>query len=354
MKKIACIATAILLQVVCLETVAERSLPAAAQAARQPPAAGRPAGGLRFEKMSDHVHFLQPKDDGANITAVSGQEGFLLINPPAEPELQPVMDAVRRIGARPVRWVLNTDYMLERNGGGTTLLAQGAALLASKELRQLAAPAPPKDVKEPTADLPGKSAAGEEPRTDPGPRIAFTRLMRLFPDNLEIRIVAIQHKARTAGDIVVFIPAEKVLITGDMFESGSFPEIDSDGGGTALGWIDGLKQAIDTVPLLKSAMPQPKPDPNKPPPEEKTLEEQVTVIPGRGPRSNLQEMKDLAESALKLRSELSKAVGAGRSRESALNASSLTTARSLANFDSFANRLFDELSAQKVKQTEMK
>ena len=349
MKKIACIALVILLLIVCFEIAAGPSGPASAQASRQAASINKAAGARRFEKMSDHVYFLESKGDSANVTAVSAQEGFLLINPPAEPELQPVLEAVRRIGARPVRWVLDTDYLLERNGGGTTLLGQGAALLASKELRQLASPTPAKDAKETPADQPGKSPAAEESRADPGPRIFFTRQMRLFPDNLEIRIIAIQHKARTAGDIVVFVPAEKVLITGDLFESGSFPEVDSDAGGTALGWIDGLKQAIDTVPLLKSAVPPPKPDPRKPPPEEKTLEEQVTVIPGRGPRSNLQEMKDLMESALKLRSEMSKAVGAGRSRESLLNASALGAARSLANFESFANRLFDELSAQKAK-----
>jgi hypothetical protein len=126
--------------------------------------------------------------------------------------------------------------------------------------------------------------------------------------------------------------------------------IDQTGGeGSALGWIDGLKQAIDTVPLLKSAMPPPKPDPGKPPPEEKTLEELVTVIPGRGQRSNLQGMKDLLEAALKLRSELARAIGAGRSCESILSSSALGPVRSLGNFESFAAQLFDDLAAQRAK-----
>ncbi len=311
--------------------------------------AGGPAAALRFEKASDHVYFLQPKDERANVVAVLSAEGFLLINPPSEQDIQPVLEALKRISARPVRWVVNTDYLQDRAGGGNTLLGQGAALLASKELRQLAAAARANSVEETPAGQQGKSAVGEESRGDAGPRITFTRQMHLFPDSLEIRIIAVPHKARTAGDILVFIPAEKVLITGELFVKGSFPQIEPvAGGGSALGWIDGLKQAIDTVPLLKSAMPTPKPDPNKPPPEEKTLEEQVTVIPGHGPRSNLQEMKDLLEAAAKLRAEVSKAVGAGRGRESTLNSSALGAARSLGNFESFSALLFDELAARKA------
>ncbi len=303
---------------------------------------------LRFEKVSDHVYFLQAKEEGTNSAAILSSEGFLMVNPPAEPPLQSVLEALRKIAPRPVRWVVSTDYLQERNGGGTALLGRGAALLASKELRDLLSGAPAQDAKELPADQVAKSGT-EDARPDTGPRITFTRQMHLFPDNLEIRIIAVQHRARTSGDVLVFVPAEKVLITGDFFISGTFPQVDNTGGGSALGWIDGLKQAIDAVPLLKSAMPQPKPDPSKPPPEEKTLEEQITVIPGQGPRSNLQEMKDLQEAALKLRSELSKAIGAGRSRESILTSSALGPARSLGNFESFSAALYDELSAQKAK-----
>lgn len=314
-----------------------------------PPGKARTApAALKFEKVSDHVFFLQAKDEGTNSAAVLSSEGFLLVNPPAEPDLQPFLEALRKIAPRPVRWVVSTDYMQERNGGGTALLGRGAALLASKELRDLSSASPPQDAKVPAADQPARSAA-EDSRPDAGPRITFTRQMRLFPDNLEIRIIAVQHRARTSGDVLVFVPAEKILITGEFFASGAFPQVDGSAGGSALGWIDGLKQAIDTVPLLKSAMPQPKPDPSKPPPEEKTLEEQVIVLPGQGPRANLQEMKDLQEAALRLRSEMSKAIGAGRSRESTLNFTSLGPARSLGNFESFAAALFDDLVAQKAK-----
>jgi hypothetical protein len=61
-----------------------------------------------------------------------------------------------------------------------------AALLAGSDLRRLASAAP---------EQAGKSAGVEEARAEAGPRISFALQMRLFPDNLEIRIIAVQHRA---------------------------------------------------------------------------------------------------------------------------------------------------------------
>lgn len=316
--------------------------------AAQSGAGSRGPAAPRFEKVSDHACFLDSKGEAPNVTAIVSREGTLLINPPSEPALQAAMDALKKLNPGPVRWVVNTDYLLERSGGSGLLAAKGAALLSSYEFRQLASRFAPAETG-PAKAAAQKSGDAEGSHKDSSPHIIFSRQLRLYPDNLEVRIIAVQHKARTGGDIVVFVPSEKVLITGEFFESGNLPRIDPDTGGSASGWIDGLKQVIDAVPLLKSAMPAPKPDPNKPPPEEKSLEEQVTVIPGHGSRSNLQEMKDLLEAAVKLRSELTKAAGAGRSRESILNSGALGPARSLGNFESFANQLFDEVAARKTR-----
>jgi hypothetical protein len=137
-------------------------------------------------------------------------------------------------------------YLLERSGGGATLLGQGAALLAGSDLRRLASAAPEQ------AD---KGAGVEEARADAEPRISFALQMRLFPDNLEIRIIAVQHRAVTAGDVMVFIPAEKVLITGQLFVSGSFPE--------SLPWARSARSAISNPSPLNSSTTWPPSAPNR-------------------------------------------------------------------------------------------
>jgi hypothetical protein len=98
--------------------------------------------------------------------------------------------------------------------------------------------------------------------------------------------------------------------------------------------------------LLKSAKPEPEPDPEEPPEEEKTLEELVTVIPGRGSISNLQEVMDLYDLARTLRTAADRAIKAGRSLKSFLRQGSLNEHRKLDDFESYATELFNALTGR--------
>src|ERR1041385_672185 len=41
----------------------------------------------RFEKISDHFYYFQPKPGGSNVGAVVTEEGVVLIDPPSEEDL---------------------------------------------------------------------------------------------------------------------------------------------------------------------------------------------------------------------------------------------------------------------------
>lgn len=305
----------------------------------------------RFEKVSDHYYCYQCKSDSLNVGAVVSDDGILLVNPPAEPELSEALDALKRISPRPVRWVVSTDYRIALAGGPARLAEQGAAIIGSDAMRSLLAGA--HDLKAATDAQPEAKASPAEPRPDTlRLSVAFGRQMRLFPGGLEVRIFGLQQKARTAADVAVLIPADKVLQIGDLYNLGSYPEIDDDqGGGSATGWIGGIKQVVEAVPLLKPAIPAPKTASSKTavaakgaPAAEKTLEEEVTVVTGHGPRSNLMELKGLLETSQKLRAEVSKLVAGGVERENFLSSPSLSPFRVYNGFDQYASQLFDALS----------
>ena len=140
---------------------------------------------------------------------------------------------------------------------------------------------------------------------------------------------------------MVFLPAEKVLEVGDLYNPAHYPDIDNSAGeGNAVGWIDGLKQAIETVPLLKSAMPQPKQELPPSPETEKSLEETITVVPGQGSPSNLKEMKDLLAVVQKLRMAAARAVALGRTREEFVNSLAPEAFGGYTNLEAFAGQLF--------------
>jgi hypothetical protein len=294
---------------------------------------GAPA---RFIKASDHCYYMQLKEDGENVAVVVTEDGVLMVNPPQEPELTAAIDALKNLTAKTVRWVVFTEPRYAQNAGVAYFAERGSILIASKSLRSLSV-----SVSKPES----KDAASSGVPSFPW--LIFDHQMRLFPSNLEIRIIAVQPKSRTGGDVVVFVPSEKALLTGGLYEAARYPDIDVAGEGSAIGWIDGMKQVIDSVPILKAAIPAAKTagpaaktDPK--PEQEKTVEEGIAVISAHGEASNLQNMKDLLESAKKLKNDISKAVKAGRSCESFLASAASDPYRSYANLVAFATRLFAE------------
>ncbi len=296
-------------------------------------AASPAAAAAGFQKISEHFYYLASKTDASNTGAIITQDGIVLIDPPPEQEVPQLLSALKAITSRQVRWVISTDYRQARSCGTATFLKLGASLIYSRELDRLAAAAPG-----------GDPETGTTPPARPNPRFLFDGLLHLFPSAIEVRLLAIKGKARTAGDVVVFLPTEKVLAVGDFITPGSFPEIDAGPGeGSALGWIDGLKQVVDFVPLLKSAMPQPKQEANVHAEPEKSLEEQVAVIAGNAAPANLQQVKSLLSAAQKLRAEASRAVESGRSREEFLKLLPSDVFGAYGNLESFAGNLFDEL-----------
>ena len=290
---------------------------------------------LGFRKISDHFFYLESKTETANTGALITAEGVLLIDPPTEAEILVMLASLKTITSRPVRWIVFTDYEQARNGGTAGLLKQGAAFIASKELDRLMT----------ASSVADPARAASFALTRPNPRFLFGRQMHLFPAGIEVRIMAVNGKARTAGDVFVFLPAEKVLYVGKFFTPGSFPQIDGiPGEGTAPGWIDGLKQVVESVPLLKSAMPQPKPDPTIPREPEKSLEETIAVVAAHGAPATLMQLKSLLAAAQKLRADGAKAIAAGRSQEEFVKSISPEVISEFANAEAFAAQLYIDLA----------
>jgi hypothetical protein len=287
-----------------------------------------PGAAPLFEKVSDHCYYLPLPGSGENVAAVVTEEGILIINPPAEPDLSFAVAALKRSSAKAVRWVVFTDP--RRSAGGRFFAEQGALVLASTRLRALSLRPAESDVM--AAPKPGEASSYAW--------LTFDRQLHLFPANVEMRILALGPQARTGGDVAVIVPAEKVLFVGDLYEPARYPDIDTAAEGSALGWMDAVKQVIDSVPVLKSAMAKPDSKP------EGTLEEGIAVVSARGGVSNLQNMKDLLEACQKLRRDIAKAIKAGRSCGSFLASPGADPYRGYSNLAPYAAALWEALAQE--------
>ena len=144
------------------------------------------------------------------------------------------------------------------------------------------------------------------------------------------------------------VPDEKVLFVGDLYESARYPDIDTDSEGSALEWIDGVEQVIDSVPVLKSAIPEEGSESEEE--EEKTLEEYIAVVSARGEVSNLQNMKDLLEACQRLQSYVKRAIDNGRSRDRFLSLSATGPYYSYGNLAPYTAHLYEALKALTEKK----
>jgi glyoxylase-like metal-dependent hydrolase (beta-lactamase superfamily II) len=279
----------------------------------------------RFEKLSEHCYVLQ---EGPGVAAVVTDDGVLIINPPDEPGVTAAVEALRRLTQKPVRWMVATDYRFALSKGASYFGEHGAVLLTSKEQADVLSSLPGED---------STSAAGD--------RLIFGSQMHLFPGGVEVQIFGVRKRAHTGGDVVAFVPSDKVVVVGDLYTAGSYPDIDIDPGrGDALGWIEGMKQVIDSIPLLKPAITQPKPEIK--PEEEKTLEQQVLVSSSYGAPSDLQQMKDLLGASQKLRERIGWITARRQSCESFLNSTEAVEFQAYGNLENYVNALCTALSSQ--------
>ncbi len=303
-------------------------------------AAGPAPAADRFTPVSGHCYFLPVEETGWNIAAVVTGQGTLLFDPPPEPDLTAVVSALERIPGGSVRWMVRTGFSFAQTAGVEHFAREGAVMLSG--FRQQEPLLPP--AKAEGAEAEGVLDYPRILRMEPPayPLFTFKREMYLYPDDLEIRIQALPHAARTVADIVAYVPDEKVLFAGSLFEASRYPDIDASAGGSASGWIDALEEVIGSIPLLIPAIPDKESAVSEQ--EEKTPEELVSVVSGRGEVSNLQSVKDVLEAAKGLRRGVSRAVGRGQSCQQYLDSQAAARYRIYGNFYPFGAELCRELS----------
>ncbi|MCB9838817.1 MAG: MBL fold metallo-hydrolase [Phycisphaeraceae bacterium] len=95
----------------------------------------------------------------------------------------------------------------------------------------------------------------------------------------------------TDNDIVVLIPGENLLHTGDLCFNKMHPFIDLDGGATTKGWLAAVEQCL------------------------KLCDERTIVVPGHGPVTNFRGLELQRDYFNALRETVARAVKEGRSRE---------------------------------------
>lgn len=185
---------------------------------------------------------------GGNIGLSYGADATVLIDDQFAPLSNKIETAIAKLGATPVKYVVNTHWHFDHTGGNENFGKTGATIFAHDNVRV-------------------RMAGGDKPSPHIAlPVVTYDKGLRfhLNGDTINLMFLAGGH---TDGDSVVIWDEKNVVHMGDLyFNIAGFPFIDVRSGGSAVNALTSLDVVIGMI------------------------DDQTKVIPGHGPMSNKAEL----------------------------------------------------------------
>jgi cyclase len=296
-----------------IRLIAALTLAIAAQASAQTPDYSKVE--IKAEVLAPGVAVLF--GSGGNIGVSYGPDGTVLIDDQFAPLTGKIVDAVAKLGATPVRYLVNTHWHFDHSGGNENLGKAGVTIFAHDNVRvRLAA---------------GGTAGGMV--TPPAPAAALPVVtyahgltFHLNGDDIDALFTGGGH---TDGDSVLIWRKANVVHMGDLMMNGlGFPYIDLGSGGNAVNLVATLDQVLArTNPATK-------------------------LIPGHGPvtdQAGLRAWRDMIAGAV---DTVRKARGKKQTLEGFLKANPFKAQAVPGGFispDAFATAIWQSLDAKASK-----
>jgi cyclase len=264
-------------------------------------AGGTAADGI--EVVAVRPNFFLIGGAGGNIGVQVGDDGVVVVDSGTAARAPQVIDAIKRITSKPIRYVINTGPDADHVGGNEAVSKAGQTLFGAMRLggqRQefmapvasiLAVEGVLRRMTAASASGPAYAAGGWPTETFHYPR----KYMHLNGEAIE---VLHQPAAHTDSDAFVFFRRSDVVVAGDVLDTRQFPVIDVERGGSIQGLIAALNRlselAVPSVPLVGR--------------EAGTL-----VVPGHGRLYDQYDVIEYRDMVTIVRDRVQELVAAGRS-----------------------------------------
>nr|WP_314630148.1 MBL fold metallo-hydrolase [uncultured Noviherbaspirillum sp.] len=207
---------------------------------------------ISFTRLSDHAYAYTAEGD-PNTGIIIGDDAVLVADTQATPAMaQDVVRRIREVTDKPIRYVVLTHYHAVRVLGASGFNAQ--EIIASQDTYDLIVERGEQDKASEIGRFPRLFRDVES--VPPGmtwPTMTFNRKMTLWMGKLEVQLLQL-GRGHTKGDTVVWLPQDRVLLSGDLVEFDATPYA-----GDA--YFNDWPQTLENVAALKPA----------------------ALVPGRGP-----------------------------------------------------------------------
>jgi glyoxylase-like metal-dependent hydrolase (beta-lactamase superfamily II) len=199
---------------------------------------------LAATRLNDHICVISGA--GANVVAVSGPEGALLVDGGLEDRSAELVKlALKETSAKRVHTLINTHWHPEQTGSNERSGKSGARIISHENTKLWLGyknalpwenasygPLPPKALPNDTTFNSGKLDFGAE-------HVEYDYLLQ----------------AHTDGDLYVFFRDANVLATGGVVSADGWPVVDYNTGGWIGGLVDGLKTLIKVADANTKIVP---------------------------------------------------------------------------------------------------
>jgi glyoxylase-like metal-dependent hydrolase (beta-lactamase superfamily II) len=207
---------------------------------------------VSFTKLSDHAYAYTAEGD-PNTGIIIGDDAVLVADTQATPAMaQDVIRRIREVTDKPIKYVVMTHYHAVRVLGASAYNAE--QILASQDTYDLIVERGEQDKASEIGRFPRLFSNVET--VPPGmtwPTMTFTGKMTLWLGKLEVQLLQL-GRGHTKGDTVVWLPQDRVLLSGDLVEFDATPYA-----GDA--YFKDWPQTLENVAALKP----------------------IALVPGRGP-----------------------------------------------------------------------
>jgi len=207
-------------------------------------------------QLSDTVYML--KGRGGNVGISTGEDGLFIIDDQLKPITSQLLQAIRKISDKPIRFVINTHYHADHVGGNEAIGDGGSVLIAHDNIRKRMTTEQVSIFMQDTTPAYPEAAL---------PILTFNDRLSLHL-NGETATVYYVANGHTDGDSIIHFPVSNVVHMGDMFFNGLYPYVDLDAGGS----IQGMVAAADLALSL--------------------ADESTRIIPGHGPLGITEDLKN--------------------------------------------------------------
>jgi len=208
---------------------------------------------IKATNVRGNVYMLE--GSGGNIGVCVGDDGILIVDSQFAPLAEKIRAALKQLNSGNLRFLLNTHWHGDHTGGNP-IFGKEATIIAHTNVRQRLM----------TEQKRGDRVTPPAPK-EAWPVIAVESSLIVHFNGEEIKVMHFPN-GHTDGDCVIFFTKANVVHMGDDFFAGRFPFVDLGSGGDVEGLAKNIAAVIAQLP-----------------PE-------VKIIPGHGPISTLEDMKN--------------------------------------------------------------